>query len=205
MESEDLSLTQILDICSNPDDPQWQNAWIQLLKRYKNLIYFFINKSCNGWQISRLNFQKNEVINDIFSEVLYLLHYNLDTFRNKESEKKFLSWLQIICNRSTSRYMQRILKDMLSEDNIEMFSNYRDLHSAEKSWELYENIVTMLREQLKNNKQSERDIHIFMLSAWSGFTPKQVSEHPLFSELKLNTIEVTISRIRKKLKNIMPM
>jgi hypothetical protein len=101
--------------------------------------------------------------------------------------------------------MQRIFKDILSEENIDHFCEYKDTHSAEKSWELYENIVTLLRDQLKHNKQAERDIHIFMLIVWSGFSPKQVLEHPFFSDLKLNTIEVTISRIRKKLKNIIPM
>ena len=205
MESESISLKSIIEVCSNPKNPKWQNAWVNLLDRYKNLIYFFINKSCNGWQISRLNLQKSEVINDIFSDVLYVLHFNLETFKNKESEQKFISWLQIISNRSTSRYMQRILKNMLSEESIDGFNDYKDLYSDEKSWELYDNIVSMLRSQLKNNKLAERDIHIFMLTVWSGFSPKQVLEHPFFSNLKLNTVEVTVSRIRKKLKNIIPL
>jgi len=202
MESKSLSLKRIIEVCSSPNDPQWESAWLQLLVRYKNLIYFFINKSSNGWQISRLNLQKSEVIDDIFSDVLYVLHFNLESFKNRDSEQKFISWLQIICNRSTSRYMQRILKDMLSEKSLEGFSDYKDVYSGEKSWELYENVVTMLRSQLKNNKLAERDIHIFLLTIWSGFSPRQVLEHPCFSDLKLNTIEVTISRIRKKLKNI---
>jgi len=205
MHLDQLSLKHIIEICSDPDHPQWQNGWLELLNRYKNLIYFFIHKSCNGWQISRLNLQKNEVISDVFSDVLYLLYFKIASFKNRESEKKFISWLQIISNRSTSRYMQRVFKNLVSDQDINHFIEYKDLYAGTKSWELYENIVSMLRTQLKSNKLVERDIHIFMLTVWSGFSPKQVLEHPCFADLKLNTIEVTISRIRKKIKNIIPM
>ena len=70
MQLNDLSLKDLIDICSNPEHDQWQNAWLKLLDRYKNLIYFFISKSCTTWQISRLDLQKNDAVNDIFSEVL---------------------------------------------------------------------------------------------------------------------------------------
>jgi hypothetical protein len=205
MPLDHLLLKELIEICSNPEHPKWQNGWHELLNRYKNLIYYFIHKNCNGWQIARLNLQKSDVIRDVFSDVLYLLHFNLAAFKNRESENKFISWLQIISNRSTSRYMQRIFKNLVNDQDINEFIEYKDLYSGTKSWELYENIVSMLRSQLKSNKLVERDIHIFMLTVWSGFTPKQVLNHPCFSDLKLNTIEVTISRIRKKLKNIIPM
>jgi len=200
-----MQLEKLIEVCSDASNPHWQSAWLQLMSKYKKLIYFFINKSCNSWQISRLNLQKPDVINDIFSEVLQTLQAKLKSFKNRKSEQKFISWLQIICNRSTSRYMQRVLKDMLNDESVDRFSDFRDSHAGIKSWELYENIVTMLREQLKNNKHVERDIHIFMLTAWAGFSAKQVLQHPVFANLKVNTVEVTISRIRKKIKNIMPL
>ena len=200
MESTTLKLESILDHCANPVTKQWANAWLQLLNRYEKLIYFFINKSCNSWQISRLNLQRNAVINDIFSDVLYVLYQKIDSFENRDSEQKFISWLQIICNRAAGRYMKRILKEMLSEENIDEFQDYKESFEVTKSWELYENIVSLLRTRL-NNKFAERDIHIFMLNVWSGFKPKHISEHPCFNDLKQNNIEVIISRTKKKLKN----
>ena len=204
MESTVLTLKNILDTCANPVTKQWENAWKQLLNRYEKLIYFFISKSCNTWQIARLNLQRNAVINDIFSDVIYLLYDKLDSFENRDSEQKFISWLQIICTRATSRQMRKILKDMLSEENIEEFQDYKDSFGTLKSWELYEDIVSMLRSHLKN-RFAERDIHIFMLNVWSGFQPKHISEHPCFTDLKLNNIEVIISRTKKKLKNNIPL
>lgn len=200
MEQTVLSLKKILDLCADPVSKEWENAWVQLLSRYKKLIYHFINKSCNSWQIARLNLQRSAVIDDIFSDVIYLLYDKIETFKNRNSEQKFISWLQIICSRATSRYMKRIIKQLLTEDNIEEFQDYKDSFGTLKSWELYEDIVSLLRTQLKN-RFAERDIHIFMLNIWAGFQPKHISEHPCFTDLKLNNIEVIISRTKKNIKN----
>lgn len=199
---EKLSLQHLIQICADCDNKNWEGAWSEFLKRYKQLIYFFINKSCQNWQISRLNLQKNLVINDIFSEVLFILYSNIESFVNKNSKQKFISWLQIICSRSTSRYMQRIFTNMLCEDQIDEFNEYKESYFGLKSWELYENVVSILRSLFKNNRFAERDIHIFLLNVWSGFSAKQILEHPCFNELKQNSVEVILSRIRKKLKNI---
>ena len=196
---EDYSLKQIIYDCTNPSNRQWEKAWIEFLNRYKQLLYYFIKRSCESWNSQRLNIQLSDVVNDIFSEVILLIFKNLNSFENRDSEKKFISWLQIICNRSTTAFIQRKLKNILNEEEITEFESFKKIQLGTKRWELYENLISVLRNHLIRNKNRERDINIFMLKIWSGFSTKQIIKHPYYSILNENNINVIINRVRQNL------
>lgn len=197
MQKENLSLKQIIENCANPKNVLWQEAWTEFLVRYKQLLYYFIKRSCESWNSQRLNIQLKESVNDIFSEVIVIIFKNIHSFENRDSDQKFISWLQVICNRSTTAFIQRKLKNILNEDEFSEFSGFRKSHSVTKLWELYETIISMLRNNLRGNKNMERDINIFMLRVWGGFSTKQIMEHPYYQNLNESSINVIIARVRK--------
>jgi len=200
VQTNNLSLEKIIAICLNSENRHWENAWEEFLNRYKQLIFFFINRSCKSWHLNRLKIQLDDVVNDIFSEVIILVYRKLTTFENKDSEIKFISWLQVICNRSTTAHLQRKLKNLFHDDEYDEFVHFKVSHSEYQQWELYENIVSELRDTLKKNKTSEKYIHIFLLKIWSGFSTRQILTHPCYKELTENGINVIINRIRAKIK-----
>ncbi len=202
MQIENLSLKQIIENCVSPNKSYWEKAWSEFLDRYKQLLYYFIKRSCESWNSHRLNIQQNDIINDVFSEVIVIIYKNLNSFENRDSEQKFISWLQVICNRSTTAFIQRKLKNILNEDEITEFDSFKKSHSGTKLWELYENIVTLLRSQMKGNKNMERDINVFMLKVWAGFSSKQIMDNPYHSNLNENSINVIINRVRNNINQI---
>lgn len=202
MQTDNLSLEKLIGICVNPGQHQWEKGWDQFLKRYKQIIYFFISQSCQSWNLNRLKIQLHDVSNDIFSEVIIIIFKKLVSFKNTDSERKFISWLQVICNRCTASYLQRKLKNLLFEDTFDDSADFRVRVSDNQNWELYENLVSELRIVLGNNKNTEKFIHIFMLKMWSGFSAKHILMHPCFKDLTENGINVIINRIREKLKKM---
>ena len=201
MNNGQLTLSEFIQTCCDSNDKNWHSAWDEFLKRYKNLIYFFILNSCKEWHIKYLKEQINALADDIFSEVISQLLLNLKQFKNRESELMFKSWLQVTCNHMTMRHINILLKNILSKDDDSFFEQYIIQHHSIRQQELYENVVRTLRLHHNKSKFIERDIHIFLLKNWSGFPVKQILKHPFFNNLTPNSIDVIINRMKKNLKN----
>ncbi len=195
-----ISLERLIINCTTLAGQEHDSAWREFFKRYKQLIFFFVERSCNQWDLARLKLQKRDVVDDILSEVLASLIKDLKNFKNLDSEKKFYAWLQVICNRTTSSYLKRNFKKCFSELDIMDIPQLKKGHSDIVQWELYEFIVETLREELpRGMKNMERDINIFLLNIWFGFSPKSIIEHPCYNQMSLNSVELIISRIKKNI------
>ena len=91
------------------------------------------------------------------------------------------------------------MKNILNEEEITEFESFKKIQLGTKRWELYENLISVLRKHLIRNKNRERDINIFMLKIWGGFSTKQIIQHPYYSILNENNINVIINRVRQNL------
>jgi len=194
-----LSLKELILCCTNPSDKNWEKAWYEFFRRYKDRLYFYSKGCCTRWQIPRLNIQIDDVIEDIVCEATVQIYKNLRQFKNTEQEQKFFAWLQIICERSTSRVIQKMFNKSLLNLDISDIQEFKSSFDQESLWEIFEKTVEYLRDLLKQHINTERDIHIFLLHTWCGFRPKQITVHPCFNTFSTNSIEVIISRIRKKI------
>jgi hypothetical protein len=194
-----ITLEQLINQCTTFEGSKRELAWREFFKRYKKLIFYFIERSCNQWSLLRLKLQKRDVMDDVLSEVLFALNRDLANFKNRDSEKKFIAWLQVVCNRTTGIYLKRVFKNNISEIDIQEVPQMKKGHDDVVLWELYESVVETLREKLPPGmKYMERDINIFLLNVWFGFPPKLIVGHPCYNKLSVNSVEVIINRVKKK-------
>lgn len=199
-----FNFLQFLDDCSNPGSTNYEQAWRQFIERYKLFIYNQAAKSCRKWNVPRLNTQYSETVNDIFSEVILVLCGNnckaLKDFRARDNEKMFLSWLAVICSRTTGRFIQRHFSMVLSEAEIDSFIEYLIDLDFDTRWELYEAIVDLLRKNSSSKKRHlERDIHIFLLYTWADFSEPMIKLLPCLSDIGPRVVDVVVNRTRQQL------
>lgn len=198
MPASSFTLKQLITYCTDIDGSKRELAWREFFRRYKKLIFYFIERSCNQWSLSRLQLQKRDVLDDVLSEVLIMINKNLADFKNQDSEKKFIAWLQVVCNRTCSIYLKRVFKNNISEVDILDIPLLKKGHEDIIMWELHEFMVETLRSELPNStKNLERDINIFLLNVWFGFPTEQITEHPCYNHLTHDSIKSIVTRIKK--------
>ncbi len=195
-----MTLQELITNCTTQQGSKRELAWREFFRRYKNKIFYFIERSCNQWNLSRLQLQRRDVLDDVLSEVLFSLTQKLVNFKNLDSEKKFVSWLQVICNRTTGNYLKRVFKNTISEVDVLDIPIIKKGHEDIILWELQEFIVGELRQELpKGTENIERDINIFLLNVWFGFPPKLIAGHPCYRLMSINAIEKVISKVKKNI------
>lgn len=199
MSTNSITLEQLIKQCTAFNVPRREPAWKEFLKRYKHLIIYFIERSCKQWNFARLQLQKGDVLGDILSEVFFSLNKDLANFKNRDSEKMFIAWLQVVCNRTTGSYLKRVFKKNISAMNILDIPQSKRGHDDIILWELHEFVVETLREEMpRGMRNTERDINIFLLNIWYGFPPKTILEHPCYNYMSINSVELIINRVKKK-------
>lgn len=200
-----LSLHQLLDICGDIQNPDWERGWRAFLKRYKLFIYKCVSKTCILWNVPRLDRQLSEAVNDVVSDVMILLCRDgckvIKNFRARDNEKMFLSWLATICRRATSRYIQQHFKKNMLNESFESIQTYLGMLNFESKWELYEHLTSELRGLPKaKRKHLERDIHIFQLYIWGDFSPAMITAMPCLKNIGHRVIDNVVNRMRQYLK-----
>lgn len=194
-------LRQLLAICCDKKNADYQLAWREFLRRYKLFIYQIITHRCINWRVSRLRRQISDVVNDIVSDVLVILNQSLDQYREREDDKRFRLWLGTICNRATGRYLKREFSTEIAEQDPEEFHNYIHGLAFDSRWELYETIVRQLRAAGSLKKQHlERDINIFQFYIWSDLSQCMILTHPCYTEIGHRVIDNVINRLREQLR-----
>lgn len=151
------------------------------------------------FNVPRLRRQLSDTVNDIIGEVFIILCNNnfkaLRSYEALDNEKKFLSWLATICNRTTSHNIKRYFKDLFVEcapEEIQIYINNLGLNTR---WILYEELVTDLRSFAKRDRGNmERDISIFMLYKWEQFSKPMITSHPCLKNIEHHVIDVVVAR-----------
>ncbi len=201
-----LRLNQLLDHCGCPNSPNWEWAWREFLNRYLGFISDKVRSRCSRWDLPRLRRQFAETVNDIIGEVLKNLCKNncraLRNFRYRDNEHALLSWLRTICNNTTDTVIiKQFNKSCIDADIEDVQCNFGEVE-IDISWELYENVVKVLRTSGKNNKkQRERDIDIFTLYIWEDYSGQMIQNHPRFKNLGARVVDNVIYRLRNELRN----
>lgn len=195
-----LTLAQLLDYCCDSTSTCHGRAWSEFLKRYKMFMYKIVTKSCSEFNVPRLHRQLSESVNDIIGEVFIILCKNefkaLQQYLARENEKKFLSWLAIICTRTTSLTVTRYFKDLFIESAPEDVEIYIKSLSFNPCWTLYEDFVTDLRTSAKKDRGNlERDINIFMLYKWEQFSKPMITSHPCLKNIGHRVIDNVVNRM----------
>ncbi len=205
MDNKDITLEQLLNYCSNRKSPNWERGWRLFLKKYKMYIYKVVSKRCTAWNVSRLNLQFSDVVNDIVTEIFMMLVENdakiLQSFRARDNERMFLAWLATVSNRVTTRYLQRYFSKAIVDEEMEDFHDYLKSLEPNSRWELYETIVDKIRSVSGGRKRKvERDIHLFMLYNWADFSEPMIRSLPVFQDIGNRVLDNVINRIRKILR-----
>ncbi len=200
-----MTFEQLLESCSNPDSASWELGWKEFIRRYKRFMYNNVTKTCVAWNVSRLQKQLSDSVNDIVSESIFLLCRDgckaLRDFRTRDSEQAFLSWLAIICRRTSSRYIQQNFTNVITEGDLGNVKEYIGGLDFNVQWELYEHFVEQCRISSKKKKNNiERDIHIFQLYAWADFSADMISSLPCLNTIGHRVVDNVVNRMRKHLK-----
>lgn len=201
-----MTFEELIDACSHPGSSSWDLGWKEFIRRYKRFIYNNVTKTCVAWNVPRLHKQLTDSVNDVVSEIIYLLCRNeckvLRDFRNRTSEQAFLSWLAVICRRASSRYIQQNFTNVITDGDISEIKKYVGCLEFNIQWELYEHLVAQCRISSKKKKPNiERDIHIFQLYAWADFSADMISSMPCLKSIGYRVVDNVVNRMRKHLKS----
>ncbi len=197
-----FTFPELLACCCEPLSSDWERGWREFSARYNKFIHNKVAQRCRTWDFPRLRRQFTEVVQDIAGVVYITLCKNdcqaLRSFTARADERVFFGWLATVCARATNRYLQRLLMEMLMDEENEAVSKaLRRLDAADR-WEFYEMVVVELRNAAKRKTDNrERDIHIFQLSMFSDFSEGLVRSHPCLQTLGYRVVQLVIHRLRK--------
>ncbi len=205
--SSPLSLRELLKLCTNRTSPEFERAWKVLMARYETYIYTQIRRQCVKWKSERLQLQLDEVAQDIFTKIIeeFCTHdlKALRDFRGSEidedNERMFLGWLAVICHNQSNRELRkRWWRVIQSQDSGKLPETIWELET-DMIWMLYRDVVCTLRDGA-HNKKLERDMHIFLLFTFGGFTEAMIRVTAYMEKLGNRVIQVVINRMREKLR-----
>lgn len=200
----DLSLQQLLHLCTGPKSQQWERGWHIFLQRYKIFLYHAVSRRCMSWRAPRLQKQRSQVVNDILDEVLYLLCDQekgvLRSFQHTDSEHCFRAWLTLISDRAAMKYLHKNFTDYLLETDAHELLQLLKSCDPICRLEWYEHLVAILRKaQVTQRGNFHRDTHLFLLYVWSDLPPKLILSLPQFRNLSNQVFDNVIYRMRELL------
>ncbi|RMH87432.1 MAG: hypothetical protein D6681_15090 [Calditrichaeota bacterium] len=212
-----MPFSQLLEWCCTPDSPHYQRAWNEFYRRYNLLMLKAITKRCAQLNVPRLKLQFDEVVHDIFGDVLTTLVQDncrvLRDFRAKDNEGMFKCWLAIICNKRVWRFVNKHLPPRMVNTETEhqefIFESprFRQHLTEADQWELYEWVVACLRgresapgtERARQRGNLERDIHIYLLYVWGDFNQEMISSLPHL-DIGHRVTDNVVNRMRERVR-----
>lgn len=189
-----IDLKQLLKICVDPTNKNYQHGWCEFDRRYRKVISGKI-----------LSITKNQdTVKDATQIVMQRLMTNdfraLKNFRAKESEPTFKAWLAVV-----SRAAVFALLKLFQEVEIDESSLVSLIESSESSRENgpHEKFTNSLRQSLhltqKSDYNTERDIFVFRLRKLNEFKAKEVAQIPLLN-IDAGNVDNVVNRLLKELK-----
>jgi hypothetical protein len=194
-----ILLSRLLDDCCSPNR---EFAWAIFLRRYHCVIRREVANRCAKWRVPRLRRQFSDVVDDIVAEVLFNLCKNdcqaLSNFRKRDSESALLSWLNVVCKNACDNFIAKNFKPATLDEEPQRIDTTMTSTGSDISWELYESLVETLRSgRSKKRPLRERDIHIFLLYMWAGFSPKMI-QFIFAKSIGSRTVDMVLNRMRNE-------
>lgn len=203
--NQNWGFTELLDVCSDCSSPCWEEGWQEFIRRYKLFIYGHVSKSCSGWNHPRMKRQFSDTVNDIVSDVIWILcgdHCrSLRQFLARDQEAVFLAWLATICRRAVSHHLRKHFIDLIEDVQFEQVHEAMNALSMDTRWEMHEWIVSILRGIHSGQKQQpERDILLYRLYVLADFPIPWILSLPCFDRIGHRVIDNVTYRMRQELR-----
>ncbi|RMG61790.1 MAG: sigma-70 family RNA polymerase sigma factor [Calditrichaeota bacterium] len=202
-----VSLSDLIDALSQPSSAQWQKAWQEFLSRYHRFIYHCINQRCQRWQADRLGYQLNDIVEDIYGQVMVILCQDnarvIRNFAHKSDENRFLAWLAAVCNHAATRYLKQQFFQRALDSDPRSHTQVRAMMAEDNhdEWLMFQWINHCLREKQKTRRNNfERDLFIFFLYTFADFSREQIASLPCLEGIGHRVVDVAVNRIRSVLR-----
>ena len=200
---EPFPLKKVIKGCTDRTSPQWEWAWRYLFSYYKNYLYTVILKTCDMFP-QNSSTEKDQIVKDIFAELGLTLCKDegrvLRSFRATESADAFRYYLAIITKRVARDFLIKQITESFTDKQMQKLEN-RGIDDS-IFWELHEAIVEQIRKTRKKNDQNlERNILLYTLYHFEGFTSDMIAKQPLFKGIGDRVVDNVLHRIKIKLTN----
>lgn len=191
-----VHFAQLLDLCTNQSDECYQMAWYEFERRYRKVIFGRIRAHLRRWNAANNVSYVEEISSRVTERLLANECRALRTFKGRDNEGKFVSFLNIVCLHSANSYMIVEIKlNPVALENIVIPSEDKPAVSDE--------LVRILRDKLGKTQKSqfytERDILVLLLRFIAGFKSKEVAQVPLLRFPKDNdhNVDIIVHRLCK--------
>ncbi len=189
----DIDLKQLLRICTDPTNKNYQNGWYEFERRYRKLMLGKI-----------LSITKNhENVKDIAQMVMVRLIVNdfraLKNFRAIDSEPAFKAFLNVICRMTAFAYLAKTSKEVDIDPEKEPVSPEPQNDGNGTHKKIGDSLRKILNETQKSDYNKERDIFIFALRKISEFKTKEVAQIPLL-KIKAHNVDIVVNRLMDDLR-----
>jgi len=212
-----LSDNELITKCTQKS-ADWQNLWREFQNRFGETLLFYIYKEFHKVSGPKLSSESHEIIKDLRQDVyIKLLKNDAEALKkfHGENETSFLAYLHVIAKNLVKNHVNtNNYKNVISMSKIEHIrdSEGSETHpfqpvcldtvdQIEKS--IFKNFILETIKAFYKSRNVERDILLFKLFYFNGFTAKEIAKNTNFN-LSSSGIETIVNRIvqrlRKKLK-----
>ncbi len=200
---KDISLHELLEICTDESSANHQSAWAEFIHRYKPYIYKVVQNRYLAWGQKSTDITFADIIDDIVNDVFLILFQDggraLQLFNARNSDKAFRGYLATIANRLTKRKLTKYLIPGAVHDVADTSEQQPGIEK-EARWQFFDYIVNRIRKKSgKNQKHTERDILIFNLYLLEEFTREMIEAQPLFRNIGHRVVDNVLMRNKRKL------
>ncbi len=216
-ELQQLSDNELITKCTQKS-ADWQNVWCEFQNRFGETLLFYILKEFHKISGQKLSPEHHEIIKDLRQDLyIKLLKNDAEALRkfHGENETSFFAYLHVIAKNlvknhvNTNSYKKFIsmseIKPRGDPEGTETLPfqpvSLDTVDEIEKS--IFENFIIETIKTFYQSRNFERDILLFKLFYFSGFTAKEIEKNTNFN-LSASGIETIVNRIiqclRKSLK-----
>lgn len=192
----------------------WENFWREFQNRFDETILFYIYREFHKKSGQKVSTEFHEIIKDLRQDVYIRLLKNdahaLKNF-NGENETSFLAYLHVIAKNLVNNYVNTIhFKKVIPISKVEHRPDPEDsetlpfqpvsmdtVDEIEKS--IFKNFILEKIKTCYRSRNFERDILMFKLFYFKGFTLKDIAKNTNF-ELTASGVETTVNRIVQSLR-----
>lgn len=208
-----LSDKELIAKCTQKS-ADWQNFWREFQNRFGKKILFYIYGEFHKISGEKSLTEFHEIIKDLRQDVYIKLLKNdsqaLKNFNGK-NETSFLAYLHVIAKNVVVNYVNTIsyqksvsiskIKHRSDSEDSEMFPfqpvSMDTVDELEKS--IFKNFILEKIKTCFHSKNFERDILLFKLFYFKGFTSREIAKDTNF-KLSASGIETVVNRIVQRLR-----
>lgn len=190
----------------------WENCWREFQSRFDKTILFYVYQEFQKISGQTMSTEFHEIVKDLRQDVyIKLLKNDSQALRNfnGKNQSSFLAYLHVITKNLIKNYVNtNSYKKLISMSKIKpAHEQSEDLQFQPVSMDTvneieksdFQNFILEKIEPCYRSKNLERDILLFKLFYFKGFTAKEIASNSNFN-LTASGVETTVNRIVQRLK-----